>query len=113
FTSREQDFSRSLLNALGFRLDAFNVPVLVVVKKNKLILENLEKWLADFNANQNGTIDVPLLLVDDEADSASVNTNPEGADPTQINRRIRALLRLFTRSCYIGFTATPFANIFI
>ena len=113
FTSRAKDFSRSLLNALGFRLDAFNIPVLVVVKKNKRILENLEKWLSDFNANQQGTIDAPLLLIDDEADSASVNTNPLGVDPTQINQRIRALLRLFTRSSYLGFTATPFANIFI
>jgi hypothetical protein len=113
FTSREKDFSRNLLNALGFRLDAFNVPVLVVVKKNKRILENLEKWLSDFNANQHGKIDAPLLLIDDEADSASVNTNAAGVDPTEINKRIRALLRLFTRSSYIGFTATPFANIFI
>jgi len=113
FTSREKDFSRNLLNALGFRLDAFNIPVLVVVKKNKRILENLEKWLSDFNANQQGTIDTPLLLIDDEADSASVNTNPSGIDPTQINQRIRALLQLFTRSSYLGFTATPFANIFI
>ncbi|HLY61304.1 MAG TPA: Z1 domain-containing protein [Terriglobia bacterium] len=113
FTSREKDFSRNLLNALGFRLDAFKEPVLVVVKKNKRILENLEKWLSDFNANQHGKIDAPLLLIDDEADSASVNTNPTGVDPTAINRQIRALLRLFTRSSYIGFTATPFANIFI
>jgi len=113
FTSREKDFSRNLLNALGFRLDAFNVPVLVVVKKNKRILENLEKWLSDFNANQQGKIDAPLLLIDDEADSASVNTNAPGVDPTEINKRIRALLRLFTRSSYLGFTATPFANIFI
>jgi hypothetical protein len=113
FTSRAKYFSRSLLNALGVRLDAFNIPVLVVVKKNKRILENLEKWLSDFNANQRGTIDAPLLLIDDEADSASVNTNPLGVDPTQINQRIRALLRLFTRSSYLGFTATPFANIFI
>ncbi|HEY1580492.1 MAG TPA: Z1 domain-containing protein [Terracidiphilus sp.] len=113
FTSREKDFSKNLLNALGFRLDAFNVPVLVVVKKNKKILENLEKWLSDFNASQHGKIDAPLLLIDDEADSASVNTNAPDVDPTQINKRIRALLKLFTRSSYLGFTATPFANIFI
>ena len=113
FTSRDKDFSKTLLNALGFRLDAFKIPVLVVIKKNKRILENLERWLTDFNAGSNRTIDVPMLLIDDEADSASVNTNPLAADPTQINKRIRALLRLFTKSSYIGFTATPFANIFI
>jgi hypothetical protein len=113
FTSRERDFNKSLVNALGFRLDAFQVPVLVVVKKNKRVLENLEKWLTEFNAGQNKTIDTPLLLIDDEADSASVNTRPADEKPTEINTRIRSLLRLFTRSSYVGFTATPFANVFI
>jgi hypothetical protein len=113
FTSRERDFSKTFVNALGFRLDSFKEPVLVVVKKNTRILENLEKWLVDYNAGPSGKIDAPLLLIDDEADSASVNTNAVSVDPTQINKRIRALLGLFTRSSYIGFTATPFANIFI
>ncbi len=113
FTSRERDFSKSFVNALGFRLDSFKEPVLVVVKKNRRILENLEKWLVDYNAGPNGAIDAPMLLIDDEADSASVNTNPLSEDPTKINQRIRALLHLFTRSSYIGFTATPFANIFV
>jgi hypothetical protein len=113
FTSREKDFSKSLLNALGFRLDIFQNPVLVVVKKNKRMLENLETWLTEFNANRNGSIDAPVLVIDDEADSASVNTRPSADDPTAINRRIRSLLRLFTHSSYVGFTATPFANVFI
>jgi hypothetical protein len=113
FTSRERDFNKSLINSLGFRLDAFQVPVLVVVKKNKRVLENLEKWLNDFNAGPDKTINTPLLLIDDEADSASVNTRPIDEKPTEINARIRALLKLFTRSTYVGFTATPFANVFI
>jgi hypothetical protein len=113
FTSRERDFNKLLINALGFRLDAFQVPVLVVVKKNKRVLENLEKWLTEFNAGAKKTIDTPLLLIDDEADSASVNTRPITEKPTEINTRIRALLKLFTRSSYVGFTATPFANVFI
>ena len=54
-----------------------------------------------------------MLLIDDEADNASVNTASIGADPTSINERIRALLSLFGCASYIGFTATPFANIFI
>ena len=113
FTSREKDFSKSLLNALGFRLDIFQNPVLVVVKKNKRILENLETWLTEFNANRRGSIEAPVLVIDDEADSASVNTKPSSDDPTAINKRIRSLLRLFTHSSYVGFTATPFANVFI
>lgn len=87
-------------------------PVLLVVKKNKSVLENLRNWLRDFNA-VNGKIVQPLLLIDDEADNASINTNALEADPTQINRLIRELLALFSRNSYVGFTATPFANIFI
>jgi hypothetical protein len=113
FTSREHDFKKALLNALGFRLDSFKIPVLVVVKKNKKVLEHLERWLTEFNAGAGGFIDAPVLVIDDEADSASVNTRAATEDPTAINTRIRALLRLFTHSSYIGFTATPFANVFI
>lgn len=113
FTSTKKDFRSDLMNQLGFRLNAFAEPVLVVVKKNKRILENLENWLSSYNAGNDGKIDTPMLLIDDEADNASVNTSTNAEDPTAINERIRALLRLFTRSSYVGFTATPFANIFI
>jgi hypothetical protein len=113
FTSRSRDFSKVLMTQLGFRLDAFQVPVLVVLKKNKRILENLEGWLRGYNAGSDGKITAPLLLIDDEADSASINTNDPNSSPTAINERLRAMLALFTRSTYVGFTATPFANVFI
>jgi hypothetical protein len=113
FTSRDKDFKQALLNQLGLSLNNVHEPVLVVIKKNKRILENLEKWLTEYNAGPSRKIDIPLLIVDDEADSASVNTRPITEDPTEINRRIRSLLGLFTRSSYVGFTATPFANVFI
>ena len=54
-----------------------------------------------------------LLLIDDEADNASINTRPENDGATRINALIRDVLRLFDKSGYIGYTATPFANIFI
>jgi hypothetical protein len=113
FTSTRYDFKSELMNQLGFRLNAFAEPVLVVIKKNKRILENLANWLRSYNALGSGKIDIPMLLIDDEADNASINTSPDSGDPTAINEKIRALLNLFTRSTYIGFTATPFANIFI
>jgi hypothetical protein len=113
FTSRSRDFNRQLVTQLGFRLDSSKEPVLVVIKKNKSILENLEVWLKGYNSGPDGKIAEPLLLIDDEADEASINTNPESADPTRINERVRALLALFHRSSYIGVTATPFANVFI
>lgn len=111
FTSTLQDFRAATVNQLGFRLDAFNEPVLLVVKKHKRILENLTEWLKNYNANGDGTIDLPMMLIDDEADNASVNTSPERI--TAINGAVRSLLKIFPRSTYIGFTATPFANVFI
>lgn len=111
FTSTVGDFKADVVNQLGFKLRDYREPVLLVVKKNKRILENLTDWLIDFNAGASGSIDLPLLLIDDEADNASINTNP--LKVTAINGRIRTLLKVFPRSSYVGFTATPFANVFI
>ena len=54
-----------------------------------------------------------MLLIDDESDHASINTKKDDLDPTRTNERIRELLNLFPKSIYLGYTATPFANIFI
>ncbi|HXN66205.1 MAG TPA: Z1 domain-containing protein [Bradyrhizobium sp.] len=54
-----------------------------------------------------------MLFIDDEADNASVNTSKPDLDPTKTNGLIREILALFRKSCYVGYTATPFANIFI
>ncbi|TAK35046.1 MAG: endonuclease [Saprospiraceae bacterium] len=92
-------------------------PIVLVVKKNGSVLRNLYDWLA-----ANGEPDMegnrlirnkPLLLIDDEADLASINTSKDPNKATKINHQIRSLLRLFERSAYVGYTATPFANIFI
>ena len=111
FTSTVGDFRAATVNQLGFRLNDYREPVLLVVKKNRRILENLADWLVNYNAGAGGSIDIPLLLIDDEADNASINTNPRKA--TAINSGIRGLLKVFPRSSYVGFTATPFANVFI
>jgi hypothetical protein len=111
FTTTEKDFD---LKGLNMRLSSVNDPVIFVIKKNKSILEKLHSWLKGKNANQStGMIDLPMLLIDDEADNASVNTNNPDQDPTAINNGIRNLLKLFRKYSYVGFTATPFANIFI
>ncbi len=112
-TSTTSDFNTSTANKLSGQLSSINDPVVFVLKKNKSVLEQLESWLRLFNRNPStGTIDSPLLLIDDEADNASVTTKP-GEDPTTINRNIRKILKLFSKASYVGFTATPFANIFI
>lgn len=113
-TSTMNDFKKAIANNLGFNLKTINQPVIFVMKKNVSSLNNLNEWLSTLNQKEaTDIIDTSLLVVDDESDNASVNTNPEDKDPTSINRQIRNLLSLFKRASYVGFTATPFANIFI
>lgn len=113
FTSRDHDFRKQAASALNISLSSVQEPVLVVTKKNKRVLDRLAGWLRAYNADRGGKIDMPLLLIDDEADNASVNTKQDPLLTTSINAGIRDLLSLFRRSSYVGFTATPFANIFI
>ena len=112
FTSKNNDFDQKLLNNLNMRITTCLEPVVFVIKKQKQRLTYLEKWLRIYNAGTDGKIDSPMLLIDDEADNASVNTKDDD-DPTTINECIRKLLILFKRASYIGVTATPYANIFI
>ncbi|MDF2595734.1 MAG: endonuclease [Clostridia bacterium] len=113
FTSGIKDFNATILNNLGLDLKGCSEPAIFVVKKNKNILQNLDRWLRVFNADANGVIDLPLLLIDDESDNASINTNDGDNSPTAINAAIRLILNRFSKSTYLGVTATPFANIFI
>ncbi|WP_105434796.1 Z1 domain-containing protein [Neorhizobium tomejilense] len=104
-------------------------PIILVVKKRVSILENLLTWVLSVRAVDDPAVpggkivrDVPMLVIDDEADNASANTNEyrdddgnidEDADPTKTNFLIRRLLTSFEKSAYVGYTATPFANVFI
>lgn len=94
-----------------------NEPIVAVVKKNTKVLEKLYQWLssqASTDADGKRSIgNKSLLLIDDEADNASINTNKDEDRSTRINEHIRNILRLFDKSGYVGYTATPFANIFI
>ena len=113
-TSKERDFkAQTARSVVGLDLKSQAQPVMFVIKKNVSTLKHLNKWLKTFNQNGDNSIDNSLLVVDDESDNASVNTNPEDRDPTAINAQIRELLNSFSRASYVGFTATPFANIFI
>ncbi|HPW96583.1 MAG TPA: Z1 domain-containing protein [Paludibacteraceae bacterium] len=111
-TSAEKgDFTKKAAETLGIN---FNTPqpILLVVKKNVSVLKRLYTWLHT-QSTEGKITNKSLLMIDDEADNASVNTNKKEFDPTRINENIRNILSLFNRSGYVGYTATPFANIFI
>lgn len=122
------DFSRAI--ARHFHgISPEERPWLFVVKKQKTVLTALLKWIqsrvADSTDDEGRQLvtKLPLLMIDDEADNASVDTgeqffNDDGApdeehQPKAINSLIRQILHAFSRKAYVGYTATPFANIFI
>ena len=130
-TTRESDFKEKTYKAFG-ALDflSFKHTYIFVIKKNTTILRNLNKWLNKELSNRSITkANGSLLLIDDEADNASINTkagspylnkkkidkdyDPNDVDPSKINGQIRKLIQKFKISTYVGYTATPFANIFI
>lgn len=86
-----------------------NKPSLFVVKKNSTILQNLAKWIE----NENSVKNLPLLLIDDEADNATINNKAKKAEVSAINGSVRSILKSFNKSSYVGYTATPFANVLI
>ena len=90
-------------------------PVIAVVKKNAHVLRILIEWLGGLGKeladNKRLLTSLPMLLIDDEADNASINVSK--AAVSTINGAIRALLSLFEQRAYVGYTATPFANVFI
>jgi hypothetical protein len=110
-TSRDTDFTRDPGGGVVFSLAAHSEPIIFVTKKNKAPLTKLKDWLIE--QGHGAIITSPLLLIDDEADNASINTAKDSGATTAINAVIREILNLFERSTYIGYTATPFANIFI
>ena len=114
FTTSLRDFNKSIADTVNLPLQNLKEPVVFVIKKNSSTLKNLIEWLRTKNA-QSGTETVPepMLLIDDEADNASINIRRDQDEVSRINSQIRQLLTLFHRSSYVGYTATPFANIFI
>jgi hypothetical protein len=113
-TTSLRDFNKATAEVVGVELRALNVPAVLVIKKNQSTLRNHIDWLKEHNARGGSAlVDAPMLLIDDEADNASINTSRNPREATKINSLIRELLNLFRRKCYVGYTATPFANIFI
>ena len=115
FTNTISDFKKSIAEQVSVPIKNLREPVVLVIKKNMHTLRNLIEWLRTHNAHHlhASTIEESMLLIDDEADNASINIRNHMEEVSTINGLIRELLTLFERSAYVGYTATPFANIFI
>lgn len=101
-------------NNNGYKLTNDNERQLVVIKKNGSRLKKLNRWLDDI-ARKEGKLTAPILVIDDEADQASVNVMTSAKEKNRrsaINAQISNLLNR-PRTSYIAYTATPFANILI
>jgi hypothetical protein len=121
-SAEDGDFSKARAGTTFF---LGSDPVVLVVKKNSRLLGNLLSWVLHVAGKDNPATgkkiirDVPLLLIDDEADNASIDTGQKKGAPgdadsvTAINGKIRELLSAFEKAAYVGYTATPFANIFV
>jgi hypothetical protein len=119
-TSAEKgDFGKAV--AKNMNIPVGDYPVVLVVKKHRRILDYVRKWIVEVEGEH--TPDgkkkivrhVPVLVIDDEADNASVNVAAVDPDtePAKVNAAIRQLLESFDKAAYVGYTATPFANIYI
>lgn len=107
-TTVDHDFIAKHASATAPNLIA--VSSVTVMKKNTKILDRFMEWISKRGQE---VFRKPFLLIDDEADYASINTKHAQEDYTSTNTAIRKLLNMFDKPTYIAYTATPFANVFI
>lgn len=129
YTGRDKngDFRKSKANKIQ---PLGGCPSVFVVKKNASVLRNLYQFFRTGNLTKEHLrkqgkaviANISMLMIDDEADHASVNTNAisdengnilPDYEPSRVNAEIRRIYNLFTNKAYVGYTATPYANIFI
>ncbi len=112
FTNQVNDFKKFVQKNLNVAIADINKPVVLVVKKVKSVLESVAERLQS-ELSEKGLDCRSILIIDDEADNASITTSTDPDKPTVINRCIRDIFNKFPIASYVGYTATPFANIFI
>lgn len=95
----------------GSALLVGRTPSLAVVKKNGSRLRRLRDFLREINIETRRGC--PILIIDDEADQATPNTSDKDDDPSRINQLTREIWSEIPTGSYVGYTATPFANVFI
>jgi hypothetical protein len=133
-TGPEEDYQRLAINVAALKFERqnsalpfnhpdnlFRAPArIAILKKNSRVLQRLLSDLASLNRQKLGApLDqVPALIIDDESDQGGINTKKPtpGAveeERNATNQAIVDLLRLLPRAQYVGYTATPFANVFV
>ena len=112
FTNQVNDFKKFVQKNLNVAIADINKPVVLVVKKIRSVLESVAERLQS-ELSEKGLDCRSILIIDDEADNASITTSKDPEKPTTINRCIRDIFNKFPIASYVGYTATPFANIFI
>jgi hypothetical protein len=109
-TSTDNDYTGIMDRTTVLQNIEAGIPIIFVIKKNSKVLSKLYEGLKV--SRKGKKITSPMLMIDDEADNASINTNKKDS-PTKINESIRKILSICEKANYVGFTATPFANVFI
>jgi len=93
--------------------------LVILIKKNCSVLAHLYSTLVKSKAIKKRKI----IIIDDESDHASIDSSEEkdhfssiNEDPSETNRLLRQIINMIKSnplSWYIGYTATPFANLLI
>lgn len=110
WTTADQDIGDIPMGAAGL-LGAADRRNIAIVKKNAYRLRRLIRMLAD--ANEPILRTCPVLVIDDECDQASVNSARLQEERTRINQLLIELLQLLPKVAYVGYTATPYANVLV
>jgi len=97
----------SIRNA-AVNMSSENVRFIAVVKKNVNRLRQLRDWLDAVPPEL--LRQRPILVIDDEADQASLNTARKERNQTRINGLITEINRN-PKIAYVAYSATPFANL--
>ena len=106
------DFNEKLTQSANRILGSNKGFGIAVLKKNVSVLRKFNKWISE--AKEDIRFTTPVLIIDDESDQASINTSKDPEiDQTAINKQIRNIISNFKKVSYVGYTATPFANILI
>lgn len=84
---------------------------LAIVKKNPQRLRRLVKMISE--TSEHVLKSCPVLIIDDECDQASVNSARLANDRTTINKLLIELLGMLPKVAYVGYTATPYANVLV